>query len=112
MLVEAVRQLLYDLFEFLPSGGVDGCKSYILIRFDLRDYCFSRQMYAGDWAYRRGGEEEGKPRKEQEIQGGLSSLFNPYCTSPYVSSRLSKTQSTAVENKAHRFEDYNPHCRP
>lgn len=90
MLVEAVRQLLYDLFEFLPSGGVDGCKSYILILFDLRDYCFSRQMYAGDWAYRRGGEEEGKPR------GGLSSLFNPYCTSSYVSSRLSKTQSTQI----------------
>lgn len=99
MLVEAVRQLLYDLFEFLPSGGVDGCKSYILILFDLRDYCFSRQMYAGDWAYRRGGEEEGKPR------GGY-----PLClilTAPALMS-----PPDYLRRKAHRFEDYNPHCRP
>lgn len=63
MFVEAIRQLRDALFEFLPSGGVDGCKSHILMLFDLPDYCFTRQMYAGNWAYRRGGVEAGKPRK-------------------------------------------------
>ena len=66
MFVEAVRQLRNALFEFLPSGGVNGCKSHILMLFELRCYRFLKQMYAGDWAFRRHKERAGSPRREQE----------------------------------------------
>ena len=38
MLVKAVGQLHDALFQFLPSGGVNGCKSHFPLLFYLRDY--------------------------------------------------------------------------
>ena len=38
MLVETVGQLYNALFQFLPSGGVNGCKSHFSLLFYLRYY--------------------------------------------------------------------------
>jgi len=38
MLIKAVGQLHDTLFQFLPSGGVNGCKSHFSLLFYLRYY--------------------------------------------------------------------------
>jgi len=38
MLIEAVGQLHDTLFQFLPSGGVNSCKSHFSLLFYLRNY--------------------------------------------------------------------------
>ena len=38
MLVETVGQFHDSLFQFLPSGGVNGCKSHFSLLFYLRYY--------------------------------------------------------------------------
>ena len=38
MFVETVGQLHDALFQFLPSGGVNGCKSHFSLLFYLRNY--------------------------------------------------------------------------
>ena len=60
----AKSQFFDALFQFLPSGGVDGGKSHINIVFNCR-FFFSVQMYASEILVPRTDEIKGNSRKSQ-----------------------------------------------